>query len=138
MVVARRTAELNETTRLVRDAGARCEAVDGDVTDPDLAQEVVTKTEATLGPVDMLVANAGLLGLGAVAKIDPDLWREVIEVDLVAPMRWNRAVLAGMRTRRRGRIVNLTSVASLTPQPYGSVDPGGESRSQRADGQLGG
>jgi 3-oxoacyl-[acyl-carrier protein] reductase len=62
-----------------------------------------------------------MLGLGAVADIDPSLWRRVIDVDLVAPMLWNRAVLAGMRARRRGRIINVTSVGSLNPSPYGSA-----------------
>ena len=117
---AKRAVELEETVRLVRGAGGRCEVVVGDVTERGLAEDVVAQTEATLGPVDMLVANAGLLGLGSLADIDPDLWRRVVEVDLVAPMLWNRAVLPGMR-KGRGRIVNLTSVASLSPQPYNSA-----------------
>ncbi len=120
-LVARREAELRETARLVGEAGGQCEVVVGDVTDPGLADHVVFRTEALLGPVDVLVANAGLLALGSVAKIDVELWRRVVEVDLVAPMRWNRAVLPGMVARARGRIVNLTSVASLTPQPDGSA-----------------
>lgn len=120
-VVARRQVELEETARLLRAGGGRCEVVVGDVTEPGFAEEVVARTEDVLGPVEMLVANAGLLGLGAVAEIEPELWRRVIEVDLIAPMAWNRAVLPGMRIRGRGRIVNLTSVASLSPQPYGSA-----------------
>ena len=55
----------------------------------------MAQTEATLGPVDMLVASAGLLGLGSHADIDPDLWRRVVEVDLVAPMLWNRRYSRG-------------------------------------------
>ena len=120
-LVARRAVELEETARLVRGAGGRCEVVVGDVTERGLAEDVVAQTEATLGPVDMLVASAGLLGLGSLADIDPDLWRRVVEVDLVAPMLWNRAVLPGMRARGRGRIVNLTSVGLLSPQPYNSA-----------------
>jgi len=46
----------------------------GDGTDPGLAERTVAKAESKLGPVDMLVTNAGLLGQGAVGKIDPDLW----------------------------------------------------------------
>jgi NAD(P)-dependent dehydrogenase (short-subunit alcohol dehydrogenase family) len=120
-LVARREAQLRETARLVAEAGGRCEVLVGDVTDPGLADDAVSHTESRLGPVDVLVANAGLLGLGSVAKIDVELWRRVVEVDLVAPMRWNRAVLPGMLARRRGRILNLTSVASLSPQPDGSA-----------------
>jgi NAD(P)-dependent dehydrogenase (short-subunit alcohol dehydrogenase family) len=121
MVIARRKAELYETARLVRDVGGRCEVAQGDVTEAGLADEVVARAKNELGPVELLVANAGLLGLGAVADIDVQLWRRVVEVDLVAPMLWNRAVLPGMIGNGRGRIVNVTSIASLTPQPYGSA-----------------
>lgn len=69
MVVARREAEREETASLVRDAGAQCEVAVGDVTEASIAEEPVALTEATLGPVEMLVANAGLLGLGALADI---------------------------------------------------------------------
>jgi NAD(P)-dependent dehydrogenase (short-subunit alcohol dehydrogenase family) len=79
-----RIAELEDTARLVRDEGVRCELVIGDVTEPGIAENAVAHTEATLGSVDLLVANAGVLGLGAVAEIDPSLWRRVIDLDHVA------------------------------------------------------
>jgi short-subunit dehydrogenase len=74
-VVARREAELEETARRVREEGVRCELVVGDVTEPGIAERTVAQTEATLGPVELLVANAGILGLGSDAEIDPSLWR---------------------------------------------------------------
>ena len=104
----------------VRGAGGRCEVVVGDVTEPGLAEDVVAQTEATLGPVDMLVANAGLLGSARSRTSTP------ICGDVSSRSTWWRRCCgtgrySGMRARGRGRIVNLTSVASLSPQPYGSA-----------------
>lgn len=91
------------------------------MTEVGLARRVVDHAETTLGPVDVLVANAAVLGLGSIADIDPVAWRRTIEIDLVAPMMWNQAAVAVMRPRRRGRIVNVTSVGSITRQPFGSA-----------------
>jgi NAD(P)-dependent dehydrogenase (short-subunit alcohol dehydrogenase family) len=81
----------------------RRETVVGDVTEPGLAVRAIRQAQDSLGPVEALVANAAVLGLGSVADIDPDMWRRMIEIDLVAPMIWNQAALAVMRPRQRGR-----------------------------------
>ncbi len=118
MVVARSEAELHETARLVRAQGVRCEALVGDVTVDATAAEAIHRAEERLGPVDLLVNNAGAAHYGAVADVDLGAWWAVLEVNLRAPMVWTQAVLKGMRARRRGRIVNVSSPGAYNALPY--------------------
>jgi NAD(P)-dependent dehydrogenase (short-subunit alcohol dehydrogenase family) len=117
-IVARREVELEETAALVRAEGVSCEPVVGDVTEPGLAAKAVAHAEDVLGPVEVLVANAAVSGMGSVGEIDAGDWRRTIEINLVAPMVWNQAALVVMRPRRRGRIVNVTSIGSVTRHAY--------------------
>ncbi len=75
-------------------------------------ERVVTITEEQLGPVDILVNNAGIPGPSHPTwEDDPEEWQRTIEVNLVGPFLCAHAVLPGMITRRRGRIINISSAA---------------------------
>lgn len=75
-------------------------------------------TEAALGPLDGLVANAGITGPNALVEDYPvDAWRQVIDIDLNGVFLCNRAVVKGMRARDYGRIVNIASVAGKEGNP---------------------
>jgi 2-hydroxycyclohexanecarboxyl-CoA dehydrogenase len=67
--------------------------------------------EGDLGPVDVLVNNAGYDEFGFFTRTDEELWRRVLEVNLVGVIAVTHAVLPGMQERRRGRIVNVSSEA---------------------------
>jgi NAD(P)-dependent dehydrogenase (short-subunit alcohol dehydrogenase family) len=74
-----------------------------------MAREV----ERTLGPVDLLVNNAGTMGpLGPIWEADPGDWWHSIEVNLRGPCLCSRALLPGMVERRRGRIINVSTSAA--------------------------
>ncbi len=95
-----------------------CHAQAMDVTDPASIAAALSGTEAALGPVDILVANAGITGPNHLAEDYPvEAWRQVIDIDLTGVFLCNRAVLPGMRARDWGRIVNIASIAGKEGNP---------------------
>ena len=82
-----------------------------DVRSSDSVRAAVEGTEAELGPVDVLVNNAGYDEWNWFTATDEALWRRVLEVNLVGVIACTHAVLPGMQERRRGRIVNVSSEA---------------------------
>jgi NAD(P)-dependent dehydrogenase (short-subunit alcohol dehydrogenase family) len=121
-VIARSTDQLRETVQIVEGAGGRAMARPVDVTDQAAVEALVSDVEAELGPIDLLVNNAGIIGdYGPAWEADPALWWRVMEVNLLGPFLCVRAVVPGMIARRRGRIVNLSSGAGLNHFPHGSA-----------------
>jgi NAD(P)-dependent dehydrogenase (short-subunit alcohol dehydrogenase family) len=93
--------------------GLRC-----DVTERHEVEGMVAEIEQTVGPVGLLVNNAGRFGpVGPLAATDPDTWWQALEVNLRGPLYCARAVLPGMLGRGRGRIVNICSSAGLAAIP---------------------
>ncbi len=89
-----------------------------DVTDFAAVAAAVAAIEAQHGPIGALVNNAGITRDGFFHKLDPaSQWQPVIDVNLTGPFNLCRAVLPGMRGRRQGRIVNLTSMNGQKGQP---------------------
>ncbi len=86
-------------------------AVAGDVRREEDVARLVAAHERTLGPVDVLVNCAGILERGLAEELAPAAFREVLDVNLVGPFLCARAVIPGMKARRRGRIVNVASIS---------------------------
>ena len=105
----RRTKEVSE--RIAAATGSRVVGMPGDIADRDRMDEILSVTAEQLGPVDILVNNAALNVLGDVVDFDPADWDRVLEVDLTACFYLTRRTLPAMIERRRGSIVNVTSVA---------------------------
>jgi NAD(P)-dependent dehydrogenase (short-subunit alcohol dehydrogenase family) len=114
-ITARTREQLEETIAL---AGGDMIAVAADVADPRAAPEMVAEVERRLGPVDLLVNNAGAGGpFGNAWEADPDEWWRCLEVNLRGPYLCCRAVLPGMIARGSGRIVNVVSGAGCQAYP---------------------
>jgi NAD(P)-dependent dehydrogenase (short-subunit alcohol dehydrogenase family) len=83
-----------------------------DVDDDASVREAFSKVVAQLGPIDVLVNNAGVPGSGGVVEEAPlEKFRQVMETNFFGGLRCIKAVISSMRERRRGTIVNVTSVA---------------------------
>lgn len=92
-------------------AGVRCVAVTADVTDWDEVRAMVDEVGSALGPLDLLVNNAGRIESTEVPiwQADPAEWRAVVEADLIGPFHLVRAVVPGMVERGGGRVIDLNS-----------------------------
>lgn len=86
-------------------------AIAADIAAPIQAGKILAETEQKLGPVSVLVNNAGILSNNKSAETTPEEWRRVMAVNLDAAFFLARAVLPGMKAQRYGRIVNTCSLA---------------------------
>ena len=92
-----------------------------DVADFDACQAGVATVESELGPVDVLVNNAGITRDATLHKMDPESWQAVIDTNLGGVFNMCRVVIDGMRERGFGRIVNIGSINGQAGQ-YGQVN----------------
>jgi NAD(P)-dependent dehydrogenase (short-subunit alcohol dehydrogenase family) len=92
------------------------------VTDTSSVQHAVDKTEELLGPIDLLVNNAGVPGpFGPIWQVDPDDWWRAQAVHIRAPMLFMHQVLPGMVARDRGRVICVSAKAARIVAPYMSA-----------------
>lgn len=113
-LVARRADRL---AALAGELGVETHVVGRDLSDPEQATDWLPAAEASLGPPDVLVNNAGMQIIGPTAAADPDRGEQLLRLNVFAPFRLTRAVLPGMLERRRGTIVDIASMAALAPTP---------------------
>lgn len=91
--------------------GGRAFTQELDVTDPGSITSALERITAELGPIDILINNAGLAVSAPLSETDPELWERHIRVNLTGPYLLTRGVLPGMLKRRWGRIINIASTA---------------------------
>ena len=93
-------------------AGGQAQAFSVDITQQDAVVAGVAAIEAALGPVDVLVNNAGWDRAGMFLKTDKPLWERIVDINLYGALHMHHAVLKGMAERGRGRVVNVASDAA--------------------------
>jgi NAD(P)-dependent dehydrogenase (short-subunit alcohol dehydrogenase family) len=121
-LVARSGDELDETVELVRRDGGTAAAARADVTDAAGMAAAVAGLQHRLGPVDLLVNNAGVIGpIGPLWENDPVAWWATMDVNLRGLVLTTQLVLPGMVARHRGRIINVTSQAGAYRWPLVSA-----------------
>jgi 3-oxoacyl-[acyl-carrier protein] reductase len=101
--------------RLVQDlqqAGGTAAAYQVDVADTAAAQQCVEQVLQAWGQIDILVNNAGIIKDGLFMQMEPAAWSAVLQTNLGGTFNFCRAVVEAMFRRRRGRIINLSSVAA--------------------------
>jgi short-subunit dehydrogenase len=86
-----------------------------DLADLPRATSFIGPAEDALGPIDVLINNAGVQIVGATTDVSPDDGEKLLAVDLLAPLRLTRAVLPAMIARGSGTIVDIASMAALAP-----------------------
>jgi 3-oxoacyl-[acyl-carrier protein] reductase len=102
------SAAAEETAHELSGQAVRC-----DVTDGPAVQAMVKE----LGPVDVLVNNAGAVRDNLLLRMKPEDWDHIIQTDLTSAYHTTRAVMSGMLRKRWGRIVNMTSIVGITGNP---------------------
>ena len=115
-ITARTVAGLEATRDRIVGAGGDCLVLPADLADPDGGRkELVARTEAAFGPIDILVNNAAVNGYRPFESVTPAQLEMSLQVNLWAPWELMAAVIGGMRERGHGAIVNLTSFAGELP-----------------------
>ena len=121
-VTARTETEIQAVQREIEQHDGRALAIPADVTDAHAVAQMVATVEQQLGPVDLLVNNAGVLrALGHVSEVEADLWWREMEINVRGPFLCSQAVLPSMMKRQRGRIINLASRGGLQAVEGGSA-----------------
>src|SRR5574344_322176 len=94
------------------EAGIKAHGYVCDVTDEDMVNEFIAKVQQEVGNIDILVNNAGIIKRIPMCEMTAAQFRQVIDVDLNAPMIVSKAVLPEMMERREGKIINICSMMS--------------------------
>ena len=112
-LVARRQQELERVAEAIRRNGGTALIAPADLRDEQALRAVVEQTRSSLGPVDILVNSAGIVETTPIHELDMRAWDASLEINLRAPALLCAAVLPGMRERKRGYIVNISSEAGV-------------------------
>jgi 3-oxoacyl-[acyl-carrier protein] reductase len=113
LVYGRHAADAESVAEYARGLGRRTLVVASDMSDPHAPAELVAAAQRELGPVDLLIANAGTADIKGWQKIDLASWNATLTVNLTAPFLLAQQVLPGMIERKFGRILFVSSVAAL-------------------------
>jgi NAD(P)-dependent dehydrogenase (short-subunit alcohol dehydrogenase family) len=118
VICARDAVELDRARLNLIERGADVLAVVCDVTDPDQVEDLVAQAVRHFGGIDVLVNNAGLIQVGPLDDMRLDDFRDAMDVNFWGTVHTTLAVLPSMRARRRGRIVNITSLGGKIAVPH--------------------
>jgi 3-oxoacyl-[acyl-carrier protein] reductase len=103
-----------EISKEVEALGVRSMAIKVDQTDYQQVKDAVAKVKSELGPVDILVNNAALMGpFGRIQKLELSDWQSMIQVNLDGTYYWTREVWETMSEKNWGRIINISSIAGV-------------------------
>jgi 3-oxoacyl-[acyl-carrier protein] reductase len=115
-ICAREEATLGRTAAAIAErTGATVHAVAGDLSRTEDIARIATSTLERFGRVDVLVTNAGGPPVGSFESLDWSAWQRAVELTLRSAVEATRAVLPGMRERRWGRVIHVTSLAVKQP-----------------------
>jgi NAD(P)-dependent dehydrogenase (short-subunit alcohol dehydrogenase family) len=117
-ICARDEAELARARADLERSGAEVVAIACDVTERDAVESMLEQVRARLGPIDILINNAGTIQVGPVEVMTPEDYEHALRVHFRGPLFTTLGVLPGMRRRRAGRIVNIASVGGKIAVPH--------------------
>jgi short-subunit dehydrogenase len=117
-LLARDDEELGRARDELRAAGAEVEAFTCDVRFQDQVQRAVREVVDRFGRVDVLINNAGVIQIGPEETMRVSDYQEAMDTHFFGPLFLVQAVLPGMRARRGGRIVNISSMGGKVPTPH--------------------
>jgi 3-oxoacyl-[acyl-carrier protein] reductase len=107
-----RRDDAESAIREIQKLGRRAVAIQADVSRAADVAQLVTAAESQLGPIEILVNNAGKILIQPIDQMTEESWNDMISSNLTSCFLVTQAVLPGMRARRWGRIINMSSVAA--------------------------
>jgi NAD(P)-dependent dehydrogenase (short-subunit alcohol dehydrogenase family) len=111
-IAARGQARRLEVVKALQDAGHRAMAVEVDITQPEAADTLLDEVEATLGPVDIFLNNAGACHHAPALDVTPERWQDIFNINVHGL--WYCAQAAGRRMQSRGGvIINIGSISAM-------------------------
>ncbi|WP_316819752.1 3-ketoacyl-ACP reductase [Pedobacter gandavensis] len=110
-LAARTAADLEKVAAELQQYGVKTAISTMDVSDINAVNTAVDVLKSALGPIDILINNAGIGAFGSFMELEPAKWEEIIKVNLLGPYYVTRAVLPEMIERKTGDIVNVSSTA---------------------------
>lgn len=120
-LAARSGSALDQLRGELAAVGTSAIAAPADVGDYESLQALVKEVDSSLGPIDVLVNNAGIEDVYDFESTSPERMEEIVRVNVVGLMWLTRLVLPSMIERRTGHICNIASVAGVTPVPHNAV-----------------
>ncbi len=114
-------ANIENVSAELEHTGVKRSIAQGDVSDIESVNQAVRKVSSELGPVDILINNAGIGKYGGFMDLNPEEWEKVIQVNLMGTYYVTRAVLPSMVERKSGDIVNISSTSGLRGTPTSSA-----------------
>jgi short-subunit dehydrogenase len=120
-LAARSKAGLEEVRAAIERGGGRAIAVECDVVDEDAVERLAREAEAALGPIDVWVNDAGVYAMGRFEDTPPEVFRRVLDTNLLGTVHGTRAALRRFEARRRGTVVNVASIDGRIATPYVSA-----------------
>jgi 3-oxoacyl-[acyl-carrier protein] reductase len=120
-LVARTEKDLQAVAAEAKKSGVRVELVTADVADRPAVEAAVRQLASALGPIDILINNAGIGRFGKFMELSPEEWEQVVKVNLFGAYYFTRAVLPSMLERQTGDIVNISSTAGQKGSPMTSA-----------------
>ena len=110
----RESARADEVVKQIEATGRKAIAVQADVSKEDEVKRLVAEAEAYLGQIDILVNNAGINPITPLDQLGLEDWNYVVNANLTSAFLVTQAVIPGMRKRRWGRLIMLSSIAAQT------------------------
>ena len=120
-LLARSAAEIEAAATEIAAQGGVARAYAVDIVDLDAVTKVFATIEAELGPISLLTNNAGsFMAIGPIWAVEPEAWWRDIEINVRGAFNCCRAAAQAMRSRKRGRIINMVGGGTATSFPNGS------------------
>jgi 3-oxoacyl-[acyl-carrier protein] reductase len=121
VVISRTTGEVNETAATIMASGGRALPLVGDISNPQLIRKLAESALDVFGSIDIVLNNAAVVGpFKPLWQVEPEEWRNRIDINLMAPQMMCRAVVPQMVRQGSGKIINVTSgLGDRVMSPFG-------------------
>jgi 3-hydroxybutyrate dehydrogenase len=111
----------DERVELEKTYGIKCLYLQADMSQPDQIRQMIQATEKAFGAVDIMVNNAGIQHVQTIEEFPEEKWNAILAINLSSNFHTIKACVPGMKKKRWGRIINVSSVHGVIASPYKSA-----------------